>query len=305
MIAAALMTPTWRSAVLTSALVGVVAGLTKGNFVVVAVLGSMLLLLRWASLERPTLSWQTARRLLAIGPVVALPVLLSAAGSFGWARLAAMRNTTGAPSDGGMSAMLQSTLGPHERVADELATLLHPSAPAGYSVLSNTVLDVVGQIVVLAVWESCICAWVCASIRRRSRLDRAQVEVRPRDPAFRDSAGIDLLGVQRRGGCQLRSVRATFPRGSKCGSWGVHSAPSRHPDRNFGTSGVDVPLGWPVPAGIPLTNRQTPARPVLEVGRTSIDPFVSRLHRTQGSAFTLSKRGRKVTPARVVWRGIG
>ncbi len=159
-IASALLTRTWRAAVLATALVGVVAGLTKGNFIVVAMLGSMLLLLRWVSLERPTLSWQTARRLLAVGPVVALPVLLSAAGSFGWASLAAMRNTTGAPSDGGMSVMLKSTLGPHERVAGELSTLLHPNAPAGYTVLSNPVLDVVGQLVVLAVLGACLCAWL-------------------------------------------------------------------------------------------------------------------------------------------------
>ena len=157
-IAAAVLSRSWRSAVLATTVVGAVAGLTKPNFILIAVLGSMLLLLRWISIERPTLSWQSARRFLAIGPVASLPVVFSGAGSAGWAAIAEARNTTGLPADGGVHLVIQSTLGPVDRVAQQLSMLLRPDWGAAFSVLDNPVLSVAGQVAVLMILGGCLCA---------------------------------------------------------------------------------------------------------------------------------------------------
>lgn len=163
-IASSLLTRTWRSAVLTTVLVGAVAGLTKPNFVVIAALGSMLLLLRWTSIEKRTLSWRSARSFLVAGSMAALPVLVSAAGSAGWAALAAARNTTGAPSDGGVHAYVRSALGPIERAAEQLSALLRPDGgtvpgPA-FTVLDTPLLGAAGLVIVLVTLGACLCAWL-------------------------------------------------------------------------------------------------------------------------------------------------
>lgn len=157
-IAAAMLSRTWRSAVVTTAVVGAIAGLTKPNFIVIAVLGSTLLLFRWISLERPTVSWQTARRFLMFTPAMFLPVLFSAAASAGWAVLAEARNTTGLPADGGVHSVIQSTEGPTHRVAQQLSMMLRPDFGTAFSVLDTPVLDVVAQALVLMILGGCFCA---------------------------------------------------------------------------------------------------------------------------------------------------
>ncbi len=160
-IAAAILPRTWRSAVLTTTLVGAVAGLTKPNFVVIGLLGSSLLLVRWISLEGRTSSWQTSRRLLTIGPAVASPLVLSAAGAGLWGALAEARNITGAPADGGFHVSLQSGLGPIDRTAQQLATLLRPDWGTAFSVLETSpVLTAASQVLVLAILGACLCAWL-------------------------------------------------------------------------------------------------------------------------------------------------
>jgi hypothetical protein len=163
-IASALFTRTWRSAVLTTTLVGLIAGLTKPNFILIAVLGSMLLLLRWATQEQPTFSRRTLRRLLAVGTAAAMPVAFSAAGSAGWAVVAAARNSTGAPSDGGVHLVLQSTLGPIQRAAEQLSALLRPDGGtwpgAAFTVLNTPLLAAAGLLVAVGVMGACLCTLV-------------------------------------------------------------------------------------------------------------------------------------------------
>jgi len=163
-IASALLSRTWRSAVLATTLVCTVAGLTHPVFILIAVLGSVLLLLRWVSLERPTVSWRTARRLVTIGPLAALPVVLSAAASLGWQALAASRNTTGLPADGDAHLMMQSSLGLIDRLAEQLRASLHPdwgTAPGpAFTVLDTPLLRTAGSLVVLATLGACLWAWL-------------------------------------------------------------------------------------------------------------------------------------------------
>jgi len=136
-IAAALMPRTWRSAALATALVSAVAGLTKPNFILIALLGSVLLLLRWTTFERPTISRRTARRLMVIGPASALPTLVSAACSFGWQPWPRHEIPRVSPR------MEASTL--HSRVpsvqligvAQQLSTLLRPDTGTAFSVLDT------------------------------------------------------------------------------------------------------------------------------------------------------------------------
>lgn len=157
-IASALLSRTWRSAVLTTALVGAVAGLTKPNFLLVALLGSILLLLRWVSLQQPTASWRAVRRFLAVGPALAFPVVLSAAASFGWVVLASSRKT-GLPPDGNLHLFLQSTLGPIDRTAQQLSYLLRPDLVGAFSGLNTNISVAVGFVVILVLLGSSLGAW--------------------------------------------------------------------------------------------------------------------------------------------------
>ena len=141
-------------------LVGVVAGLTKPNFIVIALLGSLLLLLRWVAAERPTPSWRTVRRLMAVGPAAALPFVGCAASAFGWAALAAARNTTGLPSDGGVHTLLQSKLGPVDRVIQEFSTLLRPDANSPFTVLDNATLGAVAFVLIIVIVGACLGSWL-------------------------------------------------------------------------------------------------------------------------------------------------
>jgi hypothetical protein len=163
-IAAALVTRSWRSALLWTALVGAIAGLTKPNFIVIAVLGSVMLLLRWASTERPQVTAWTTGRLLRLGGWLGLPVAASAAAAAGWASLAAARNETGAAADGGIRLVLQSALGPVERVAEQVWALLRPdggTAPGpAFTVLDTPLLRAAGLLVVMATLGACLCAWL-------------------------------------------------------------------------------------------------------------------------------------------------
>jgi hypothetical protein len=163
-LASAVLVRPWRSAVMWTALVGALAGLTKPNFILIAILGTMLLLLRRASIDRPTGGEWTAGRLLRLGAGLGLPVVASAAASAGWALLAAARNQTGAPADGGVHLMLQSSLGPVERAAEQMLALLRPdggTAPGpAFTVLDTPLLRVAGLIVVLATLGACLSAWL-------------------------------------------------------------------------------------------------------------------------------------------------
>ena len=163
-IASAVLTRPWRSAVLWTTLVGAVAGLTKPNFILIAVLGTMLLALRWASFERPSVTGWNAGRLLRLGAGLSLPVVASAAASAGWATLAAAGNQTGAPTDGGLHLLLQSSLGPAARAAEQMWALLRPdggTAPGpAFTVLDTPLLRAAGLIVVLATLGACLCAWL-------------------------------------------------------------------------------------------------------------------------------------------------
>jgi hypothetical protein len=157
-IASALLSRTWRSAVLTTSLVGVVAGLTKPNFLLIALLGSILLLMRWISIVQPTLSWRTVRRFLAVGPALAFPVVLSAAACFGWVVLASSRKT-GLPPDGDLHLFLQSSLGPVARAAQQLSFLMRFDAMGAFSGLNTNISAVTTFVVILVVLGACFGAW--------------------------------------------------------------------------------------------------------------------------------------------------
>lgn len=163
-IASALLTRTWRSAVLWTILVAAVGGLTKPNFIVIAILGSTLLLLRWASIERRSVPGWTPLRLVRLGAGLALPVVMSAVGSAGWAALSAARNQTRAPADGGIHELLQSSLDPAARFAEHVWAMLRTDGgtfpgPA-FTMLDTPLLRAVGLIVVLATLGACLSAWV-------------------------------------------------------------------------------------------------------------------------------------------------
>jgi hypothetical protein len=105
-----------------------------------------------------------AHRLLRLGGWLALPVIASAAFSAGWATLAAARNQTGAPSDGGLHVLVQSSLGPAWRVAEQVSALLRPdggTAPGpAFSVLDTAPLAAASLIVAIATLGACMCAWL-------------------------------------------------------------------------------------------------------------------------------------------------
>ena len=115
-IAAALLARTWRSAVIGTATVSALAGLTKPNFVVLAALGSAFLLLRWPSIEQRALSARRVSRLLA---ACAAPLVACAAAAGGWGIRSRSRAAAGADIDGGVHNALQSSLGPLSRIADQ------------------------------------------------------------------------------------------------------------------------------------------------------------------------------------------
>lgn len=163
-IASALLTPTWRSAVLFTILVAAVAGLTKPNFIVLAILGSSLLLLRWTSIERRFAIGVNPISLVRLGIGLALPVVASAVASAGWAAVAVASRLTDIPPDGGINLVLQSPLDPAARVAEHLWAFLRPdggTAPGpAFTMLDTPLLRVVGLVVAIATMGACLCAWL-------------------------------------------------------------------------------------------------------------------------------------------------
>jgi hypothetical protein len=143
--------------------VGAIGGLVKPNMILISVLGSVLLLLRWAYIERPSESSWTLRRLLALG-LAALPIVASAASTVGWMAVAAIRQGPGITSDPTFLAVMRSDLGPLSRLADEIGALVHPdwgTAPGpGFTALDTPLLGAAGAIVVLATLGACISAWL-------------------------------------------------------------------------------------------------------------------------------------------------
>lgn len=163
-IAAAVLARTWGRAVLWTTLFGAAAGLTKPNFILIALLGSLLLLLRWASIERARRGRRTAGDLARLVAALLLPIVLSAGASVGWAALAAARNHTGAPADGGVHLILQSSLDAGARAAEQLWALLRPdggTAPGpAFTVLDTPLLRAGSLILVVAALGACLCAWL-------------------------------------------------------------------------------------------------------------------------------------------------
>ena len=173
-IASALLSPTWRSAVVSTILVAAVAGLAKPNFIVMAILGSSLLLLRWTWVERRFATDVTQSSLVRLGIGLALPVVASAAASAGWAALAVARSQTDAPPDGGINLVLQSSLDPAARVAEHLWAILRPDGgtvpgPA-FTMLDTPLLGVAGLVVAIATMGACLGAWLWPAGESRSVL---------------------------------------------------------------------------------------------------------------------------------------
>lgn len=162
-IGATLLARSWRGAVLLTVGVAAVAGLTKPNFVVIALLGSAFLLLRWVYGERrngaPGIADVTRLAAAATAPVVA-----SALASAGWATIAVAHNETGAAPDGGIHEAVHSTLGLVDRVAEHVWALLRPdggTAPGvAFTVLDTPLLQTVGLAVVVATLGAAVAAWV-------------------------------------------------------------------------------------------------------------------------------------------------
>ena len=101
---------------------------------------------------------------MQVGTWVSLPVIVSGATSAGWGALAAVLNQTGAQADGGIHLVLQSSLGPLARAADQMLALLRPDGGtppgAAFTVLDTPLLRTAGLIVVVASLGACLVAWV-------------------------------------------------------------------------------------------------------------------------------------------------
>lgn len=163
-VAAALLARSWRSAVVWTATVSALAGLTKPNFVVLAGLGAAILLVRWFNIEQHKIVARDVTGLLA---ACAAPLLACAATAGGWGLLSRARAAPGANIDGGVHKYLQSSLGPLSRVADHVAALVRPDGgtlpgPA-FSVADTSIDRACGLLVVVVVLGACFGSWLWPS----------------------------------------------------------------------------------------------------------------------------------------------
>jgi hypothetical protein len=154
-LAAAVLVVRRRPAVAWTVGVAVLAGLTKPNFVVIALLGSSLLLLRWVVPARP----RTRSAWLRAAAEVAAPPVACGVAAAGWSALAGAINSTGLPADGGLHTVIQSPLGPLARTWKQLVALLRPDTGAAFTALTSPGMRITGVIVVLLLLGGCFLAW--------------------------------------------------------------------------------------------------------------------------------------------------
>jgi hypothetical protein len=201
-IATALLPRGWRTAVIGTGLASTVAGLTKPNFILIAILGAALLLLRWYSIERGKATRPSAPDLLPVGFAVGLPVGLAAISSAAWAGLSYALNSTGAPADGGVHLVLRRDLGPVERFVDQLGALARPDGGTWpgtpFTVLDYPLFRAAGAIVVVIIAAACLYSWL-----RRANTDvRSLIVLRAVSLALPVSAAVlvVVVGVTYQGG---------------------------------------------------------------------------------------------------------
>jgi hypothetical protein len=163
-VASALLARSWARAVGWTAVLMTLAGLTKPNFIVVAVLASALLLLRWVYIERPSRTGLSVRSHLSALIWVCLPVVTCAVSGGAWSALSRSRAQPGASFDGGVHLYLQSSLGPVARVAQQVAALVQPNggtAPgAAFTALDSSLVKTGGLIVVIATMGASLWSWL-------------------------------------------------------------------------------------------------------------------------------------------------